>query len=101
MPEVGLRRTVAIGRGGVEEGDPELQRAGDRPLLIGCGAAHHQAADRAAPEAEHRQVDTGSAERLLLHLHSLPVLLLPLALPLLPSSSGGWTAWNIRSSSTS
>ena len=69
--EILFRAAVAVLRGGVEIIDAELQRAGDGALLVGRRAADHQPADRAAAEAQQRDVEPGLAEPAFFH-HSLP-----------------------------
>ena len=65
--EIGLGRAVAVLHRGVEVIDAGDQRARDGMLLIIRRAAHHQAADRAAAEAEHRGPQAGAAE--IAHFH--------------------------------
>ena len=67
-PEIALGFTVPVHRRGVEIVDAELDGSGDRALLIGRVAAHHQPADRAAPEPEHGHLEPGPSERACFHL---------------------------------
>ena len=55
---------------GVEVDHAGLKRAGDGALLIARFAAHHQAADRAAAEAEHRELHSAAAEYPHVHRRS-------------------------------
>src|SRR6266436_6761177 len=60
--EITLGLAIAIHRGGIEIVNAELDRTGDRPLLVGGVAAHHQPADGTASEPEERNIEAGPAE---------------------------------------
>jgi hypothetical protein len=66
--EILLRGAVAIGRRGVEQVNAGLERARDRALLVGRCPLGHQAADRAAAEGQHRDLEPGAAECALFHV---------------------------------
>ncbi len=58
---------VSVLHRGVEIVDAGLERAGDGALLVGRIAAHHEAADRAAAEAEDREPHPAAAEGAFVH----------------------------------
>ena len=62
-----LGLAVAILHGRVEVVDAGGECARDRTLLVGRIAAHHQAADGAAAEAEHRDLQAGPPESAHFH----------------------------------
>ena len=68
--EIFLRLAVAVLHRGVEIIDADGERAGDGALLVARIAAHHQSADRAAAEAEHREPHAGAAVDPHFHRHS-------------------------------
>src|SRR5262249_45558688 len=57
----------------VEIVDAGRDRACDGALLVARVAAYHQPADRAAAEAQHRELQSGASERAHLHLGFLSV----------------------------
>ena len=59
--EVLFRLAVAVLHRRVEVIHADLERAGDGAFLIARIAAHHQPADRAAAEAQHRNLHAGAA----------------------------------------
>ncbi len=65
--EILFRLAVAVLDRGVEIIDAGFERPGDRPLLVGRGAAYHQPAHRAAAEPQDRDPQAGPAE--VSHLH--------------------------------
>jgi len=65
--EVLLGLAVAVLHGRVEVVDAGCERLRDRALLVGRIAAHHQAADGAAAEAEHRDLQAGPPESAHFH----------------------------------
>ena len=68
--EILLRLAVAVLHRGVEVIDADGERAGDGALLVARIAAHHQSADRAAAEAQHRKLHAGAAVDPHFHRHS-------------------------------
>ena len=59
--EILLQLAVAVLHRGVEIIHADGERAGNGALLVARIAAHHQSADRAAAEAEHRKLHAGAA----------------------------------------
>ena len=71
--EIHLRHAIAIGIGSVEIGDAVVDRTADGAVLLGRGPLDHQAADRAATVAQHRDGDPRASELPLSHARCLPV----------------------------
>ena len=71
--KVCFREAVAIGGGGVEVGDPGVERPRHRLALLRRIAADHQPADRATPEAKCRYAQASLPQRSLFHCsHPIP-----------------------------
>src|SRR5262249_59750062 len=60
-------RAVAVGRGGVEVVDPEVDGTGDRPLALRRRAPDHEAADVPTAEAERGNTEPGTSQCAVLH----------------------------------
>ncbi len=65
--KVGFGFAIAVQHRGIKVVDAGCDRPRDRALLVGGIAAHHQAADGAAAEAQHRELQSGATEFPQLH----------------------------------
>ena len=65
--EVLFRFAIAVLHRGVEIVHAGIDRACNGAFLVGGIAAHHQSSDRAAAEAEHRELHSGAAKNPQLH----------------------------------
>jgi len=70
--EILFRFAVAVLDGGIEVVHAGLDRPRHGAFLVTRIATHHQSADRAAAEAQHRELHSSAPERARLHSRSSP-----------------------------